>query len=1067
MTAKNFPEYGNDYSFPSFENQVLEYWRAAKIFERSLEASKGKPEFFFYDGPPFATGTPHYGHILAGTIKDIVPRYWSLRGYHVPRRFGWDTHGLPVEFEMEKTLGLKGSLDIQDYGVGKFNEACRGIVLRYTGEWRKTVERMGRWIDMDNDYKTMDPTFMESVWWVFKELWEKKRVYRGKKVVPYSWRLTAALSNFEASLNYKDVQDPSITVIFPLKGKDYGLGVWTTTPWTLPSNLGVAVSTDASKITYGVYRLTTPVGSFEKVLMADSRAEAYGLSERLASVDAKTLINAEYEPLFSCYGSQPKAFRVLDGTKFISSEDGTGLVHMAPAFGEDDFFTCQAAGIDLVDPTDVECKFTDVVAKDARLKDVVGLFVKDADKALIKVLKDSGLLLKQDTLQHAYPYCYRSDQPLIYKGIDSWYVRVEGEVKESMIRNNQQIRWVPEHIKDGRFGKWLENARDWCISRNRFWGTPIPVWVNEKDSSDCIVIGSRAELEQVAGKSMTDLHKHFVDEVVIQRDGKTYRRTPEVLDCWFESGAMPYAQEHYPFENKVKFEGSFPATFIAEGLDQTRGWFYTLTVLSSALFDQPAFKNCIVNGMILAEDGKKMSKSLKNYPDPAHIFEKYGADALRLYLMQSPAMHAEELRFSEKNLVELMRAVMIPLWNSYSFFSSYANIDAWDRKQATKEQPFTKLDRWILARAKETETAVHARMESYRLYEVAPLLVDLIDDLTNWYIRLNRDRFWAGNAGNDTDKNAAYAALWRVLDRLSMLLAPGLPYIAEVFNAALNGKAVSELVKDTAWKSVHERQFTATAELSVDEHVLLDEIALAKKVVLLGRSLRGEAKISLRQPLKQLRVAGLADRDRANLDHVRQLICDEVNVKELVLVAKASDLVEESVKPNFRAIGKKVGSQMKAVQAELAQWGHVQIEAFEKSGKVDILGFTLDTDDVQVVRKAKEGRAALAAYGLVAELDTQLSPELVREGLQREVINRIQQRRKEMKLHLADRIRVVWTTGGEGALLRQVLEGETKTLGPIAAETLCKEFKESAALGSETQVSLDEHGSFSFRLEKL
>jgi isoleucyl-tRNA synthetase len=593
--------------------------------------------------------------------------------------------------------------------------------------------------------------------------------------------------------------------------------------------------------------------------------------------------------------------------------------------------------------------------------------------------------------------------------------------------------------------------------------------VNEKDPSDCIVVGSRAELEKYAGKSMPDLHKHFVDDVVIQKDGKTYRRTPEVLDCWFESGSMPYAQEHYPFENKAKFEGAFPATFIAEGLDQTRGWFYTLTVLSSALFDKPAFKNCIVNGMILAEDGKKMSKSLKNYPDPAVIFDKYGADALRLYLMQSPAMHAEELRFSEKGLVELMRAVMIPLWNSYSFFSSYANIDGWDRKQAKLEQKYTKLDRWILARAKETEAAVHLRMEAYRLYEVAPLLVDLIDDLTNWYIRLNRDRFWAGNEGNDADKSAAYATLWQVLDRLSLLLAPGLPFIAEVFHAALNGKSVAELAQDLDWESVHERQFSSPKdfEVSTNEKALLEEIALAKKVVLLGRSLRGEAKISLRQPLKQLRVAGLSDRDRTNLEHVRQLICDEVNVKELTLVAKASDLVEESVKPNFRAIGKKVGAKMKDVQAALAQWGHPEIEAFEKAGKAEILGFLLDTDDVQVVRKAKEGRAALAAYGLVAELDTQLSPELVREGLQREVINRIQQRRKEMKLHLADRIRVVWSMGANGELLRQVLEGETKALGMIATETLCKEFKQNDALANETAVSLDEHGSFLFRLEKL
>jgi isoleucyl-tRNA synthetase len=1076
-SARFFPEYGGDYSFSSFEEKVLGYWQSGGIFKRSLEASKSKPQYFFYDGPPFATGLPHYGHLVGGTMKDLVPRYWSMRGYHVPRRFGWDCHGLPVEFEMEKTLNLKGSLDILDYGVAKFNEACREIVLRYTKDWRKVVERMGRWVDMDNDYKTMDPKFMESVWWVFAELWRKGLVYQGKKVVPYSWRLTAALSNFEASLNYKDVQDPAVTVLFPLKSAKFpktALSVWTTTPWTLPSNLAVALHADGAVVDYGIYKLDKPVGEIEFAVIANPLAERAGLKEKVRDVSAKELVGEHYEPLFSSFQdadrAKQNAFRIIDGSKFVTATDGTGLVHMAPAFGEDDYYTCLAAGIQSVDPTDIECKFTSDVARDARLKDIVGLFVKDADKAIIKVLKDSHRLLKQDTLQHSYPFCYRSDQPLVYKAISSWYVNVEKN-KEQMLANNNQINWVPDHIQQGRFGKWLENARDWCVSRNRFWGTPIPVWVNEKDQNDCIVIGSREELEKYAGKSMPDLHKHFVDEIVIEKDGKRYRRTPEVLDCWFESGSMPYAQEHYPFENKASFEKAFPADFIAEGLDQTRGWFYTLTVLSTALFAKPAFKNCIVNGMVLAEDGKKMSKSLKNYPDPNEIFTKYGADALRLYLMQSPATRAEELRFSERGLVELMRAVMIPLWNAYSFFASYANIDGWkpeDIARAPAEKDRPRLDQWILARVKEAEVQIHANMEAYRLYEVAPIQIQLVDDLTNWYIRLNRDRFWSENdATHSSDKLAAYATLWTVLDRLSLLLAPGLPFIAETMHAALRGISVDSLAGDLKRLSVHEKDYGNTSKLALDERELrtLSETDLAKKVILLGRSLRGEVKIGLRQPLRLLRVAGLSETQQQQLKSVEALICQEVNVKSLEMVNKASDLVEESVKPNFRTLGKKAGPKMKDVQKELLAWGHAEIASFEKSKSAMVAGIECAADDIEIVRKAKDGRSALAGYGLVAEIDIALDHELLFEGMQRELINRIQQRRKEMQLHLADRIEVSWKHI-KGDLLAQVLKSESTKTGLVSEETLAIKFVENSALPTTVACDVGDEAAFVFELRK-
>ncbi|MEO5667338.1 MAG: isoleucine--tRNA ligase [Bdellovibrionota bacterium] len=1079
MTSQRFfPEYGGDYSFSAFEEKVMGYWNAGGIFKRSLENSTSKPQYFFYDGPQFATGLPHYGHLVGGTIKDIVPRYWSMRGYHVPRRFGWDCHGLPVEFEIEKSLNLKGSLDIIDFGIAKFNEACREIVLRYTQDWRKVVERMGRWVDMDNDYKTMDPKFMESVWWVFSELWRKGLVYQGNKVVPYSWRLTAALSNFEASLNYKDVQDPAITVVLPLLGEKFaktGLAVWTTTPWTLPSNLAVAIHADAKVVDYGIYKLEKPLENLEFAVIANALAERAGLKEKVRDVSSSELLGQHYQPLFTTFQDAERqkqnAFRVIDGSKLVTATDGTGLVHMAPAFGEDDFYICKAAGIELVDPTDVECKFTSDVARDARLKDVVGLFVKDADKAIIKVLKDSHRLLKQETLQHSYPFCYRSDQPLIYKAISSWYVNVE-KVKEQMLKNNAEINWVPDHIQSGRFGKWLENARDWCVSRNRFWGTPIPIWVNEKDSSDCIVIGSREELEKFAGRPMPDLHKHFVDDIVIERDGKRYRRTPEVLDCWFESGSMPYAQEHYPFENKKSFEEAFPANFIAEGIDQTRGWFYTLTVLSTALFGKPAFKNCIVNGMVLAEDGKKMSKSLKNYPDPSEVFNKYGADALRLYLMQSPATHAEELRFSERGLVELMRAVMIPLWNAYSFFASYANIDGWKpedvaRAPAVKDRP--RLDQWILARVKEAEVQIHEKMQAYLLYEVAPIQIQLVDDLTNWYIRLNRDRFWSENdAATESDKLAAYATLWTVLDRMAMLLAPSLPFISETMHAALRGLNVNALAEHPTAVSIHEKDYGAVegVKLSPTEENMILETDLAKKVILLGRSLRGEVKIGLRQPLKLLRVAGLSENQQKHLNAVRDLICQEVNVKSLEMVNKASDLVEESVKPNFRTLGKKAGPKMKDLQKEILAWGATEIATFEKSKKAVVLGIECGSEDIEIVRKAKDGRSAQAGYGLVAELDIELTSELLFEGMQREIVNRVQQRRKEMQLHLADRVEVSWKAL-KGELLTQVLKQETAKAGLISSETLAVKFVEKNVFDDGTTVDIGDVGSFVFELRKV
>ncbi len=1073
--AQKFPEYGSDYAFSSNEEKVLEYWRRQRIFERTVEGREGRPTYYFYDGPPFATGLPHYGHIIAGTIKDVVPRYWTMRGYHVPRRFGWDCHGLPVEYEMEKTLELNGSASIREYGVDKFNEACRGIVLRYSNEWKKTVERMGRWIDMENDYKTMNPEFMESVWWVFKQLWDKGLVYEGYKVVPYSWRLTAPLSNFEATQNYKDVQDPAISVLMPLVSGDpawvgnTALAIWTTTPWTLPSNLAVAAHADPAHVSYGRYALAAPMGAMTHVILADSRAEAYGLKDaRVGDVANDKLIGLRYEPIFSTYADRAAggAFRVLDGSSFVSSTDGTGLVHMAPAFGEDDFQACRAAKIDFVDPVDMEAKFLPEVAGDKRLEPVVGQFVKDADKHIIRMIKEASRLLKHETINHAYPHCERTDTPLIYKAISSWFVKVES-FRDRMVANNQKIRWQPAHIRDGRFGKWLENARDWCISRNRFWGTPIPVWKCGSCSHQTVV-GSRAELAELTGRAFDDIHPHVIDphKGKCPKCSGAMTRTPEVLDCWFESGSMPYAQEHYPFENKAKLDRAFPANFIAEGLDQTRGWFYTLTVLSTALFDKPAFTNCIVNGIVLAEDGRKMSKRLKNYPDPALVFGKYGADAMRLYLLQSPAVHGEELRFSEKGLLELMRAVMIPLWNAYGFFSSYANIDGWSMKDLGQAPPPAKrpiLDRWILARAEETEIRIHDSMEAYRLAEIAGHLTSFVDDLTNWYIRLNRERFWS--EAKDASKLSAYETLWTVLRQFAVQLAPSLPFLAETLFAALEGVSVDELANSKR-SSVHEAILDRenSKALTGAEAEILSRVDIAKRAILLGRSLRGEAKIGLRQPLPKLRLAGLSEADQKNLAEMRNLVMDEVNVKDLEVVLRASDLVEESVKPNFKTLGKKVGGAMKEIQAELATWDSAKISAFETAGRATVKGFELTPEDIQVVRKAKPGRQASAGYGIVAELDTTIDEALLEEGLLREVVNRVQQRRKEMKLRLTDRISIDWWAT-PGSRVEKILASESAKAGILASETLASAVAKLDFAGRTIHESFEGEGELGFELK--
>ena len=971
-------------SFPSREEKVLRFWKEKKIFERSVEEKRGAPLFNFYDGPPFATGLPHYGHLLAGTIKDVVPRYKTMKGFCVPRRFGWDCHGLPVENEIEKGRELSGAASIEAFGIGKFNEECRSIVLRYTEEWKKTVDRMGRWVNFDETYRTMDLSYMESVWWVCKQLFEKGLIYEGFKVMPFSTKLGTPISNFEANLNYKDVDDPSVIIAFQ-SADDPNLFylAWTTTPWTLPSNLALIVG---PKVTY--VKVRDPKSGRNYVLAEDrvlsQFKEGVELLERLT---AKDLAGRAYRPLFPFFAAQKGAFRILVD-EFVTTEDGTGIVHAAPAFGETDFYVCKREGIEPVCPIDANGRFTQEAAPYA------GTLVKEADSQIIRDLKKAGHVFYQGTIRHRYPFCWRSDTPLIYKAVSTWFVAVE-QIKEKILKANEQIHWVPHHIKEGRFGKWLENARDWAISRNRYWGTPIPVWRSE--DGELHVVGSIQELEQLTGTKIDDLHRHHIDSLTFTKNGKQFRRISEVFDCWFESGSMPYAQLHYPFENQKEFEAGFPADFIGEGLDQTRGWFYTLTVLAAALFDQPAFKNVIVNGIILAEDGNKMSKRLRNYPDPEKMVNQFGADAVRLYMLGSPSVRAEDFRFSERGVEQVLRQALIPLWNSFVFLSTYANIYKWQPNHLRTSK--TLIDRWILSRLQRLIQEVEAGMERYELDAAVLPFVDFIDQLTNWYIRRSRDRFWADE--DSQDRQEAFSTLYTVLITVAKVAAPFTPFLAEAL--------YQELRTDPMPLSVHLTDFPIP-DAKLRDLPLEEEMAAAQAAVSLGHALRKEQKIKVRQPLSKAHLITSNAELLSALKKQQQLIADELNVKEIELHADETKFVQWLAKPNFPVLGKKIGKKMPLAQKMIAAFSRGQIGALQggKTVAIEVEGETVEigSEDVSVERKIKEGLVAANEKELTIALDTHLTEPLLLEGLAREIVNKINTMRREMGLEVTDRIAV-------------------------------------------------------------
>lgn len=1035
--------------FPALEETALELWERLDAFQESNRIRAADRSFVFYDGPPFATGTPHYGHLLAGTIKDIVPRYWNMRGFRVERRFGWDCHGLPIEALAQEALGLVGTAQILERGVAEFNAQCRSMVQKYVAEWRKTVTRMGRWVDFDNDYKTMDPDFMESVWWVIKELWSRDRIYKSYRIMPYSWKLGTPLSNFEANLNYKDVQDPAITVRFRSTDAASVLGLdeplyllaWTTTPWTLPSNLALCVGPD---IDYSVVR---DAATSTLYVVATARLSAYYKRENeyqvVRTLKGADLAGRRYEPLFAYFSEHPKSFVVLcDG--FVTTEDGTGIVHLAPAYGEDDFRVCGAAGIDLVDPLDGEARFT------REVPDFAGEHCKDADKNIIRKLKEEGKLFRQSTLVHSYPFCYRTDTPLVYRAIDAWYVRV-ADIRADLVRANNEVHWIPEAVGQNRFGNWLRDANDWNISRNRFWGSCLPIWVAEDDPKDCICVGSIAELELLSGVRVTDLHKDVVDEVVIVKDGKTYRRTPEVLDCWFESGSMPYAQQHYPFENADRFDSFFPAHFIAEGLDQTRGWFYTLLVLGVSLFGRSPYRNVVVNGLIQAEDGQKMAKSKKNYPDPNVVIATYGADALRAYMIDSPVVRGEPLKFSERGLKEIVRTVVLPYWNSLSFFTTYASVDGYDPRAgavpAVADRP--DIDRWILSLLQSLVGDVNREMEGYRLYNVVPRLVAFIDDLTNWYVRRSRARFWKNE--HDADKTSAYATLYEVLVTFAKVLAPFMPFLTETVYQRL-----VRPVDPAAPASVHFCDYPNAKSVLVDAE-LERRMGVARSVVALARKLREDHKIKVRQPLRALTVIHRDPSLRNDVLASAALIADEVNVKVVSVEADEGAFTSVTVKPNHKTLGKRCGSKLPEIAATLKTWSFPEVQRLEAGEAVVIAGEALKIEDV-ILQRIPRGDAAVATDGRISvALDTRIDDALKLEGIAREFISSIQNARKDAGMEITDRIGLRWQSSD--AVTTSALQTHREA---IMKEVLATEMEEGTGDGTAEINGVEVR----FRLEK-
>tara|TARA_A100001011_G_scaffold386686_1_gene463037 strand:- start:13976 stop:17173 length:3198 start_codon:yes stop_codon:yes gene_type:complete len=1029
-----------NFSFVEAEHAIASYWKKSDIFRRSLKQTENAKPYIFYDGPPFATGLPHHGHLVGSILKDAIPRYFTMKGHFVQRRFGWDCHGLPIEHEIDKSLGMSSQEAVSRLGLKGYNDECRKIVQRYTAEWEKTITRLGRWVDFENDYKTMEPWYMESVWWVVKQLWDKGLIYRGKKVVPFSTSLGTVLSNFEATSNYQDVQDPAITTLFKLKDEEAYLAAWTTTPWTLPSNQALCINKNLDYVKI----LDLDIGKY--LIIASGRLEFFRNSKHIEvinTIPGKDLVGRRYEPLFPYFKDLENvgAFRIFSDD-YVSMDTGTGIVHQAPAFGEDDFRIWKENGLsNPVCPVNMEGKFSEEVT------DFAGMYVKEADKNIIRYLKEAGRLYIQDVLFHSYPFCPRSDTPIIYRTIDSWYVKVE-KIREQLIEANSKINWVPAHIKVGRMGNWLSGAMDWAISRNRYWGTPLPIWINDETGS-YICIGSRRELFEYTGASINDLHRENVDDLTftIKNEPGTYRRIEEVLDCWFESGSMPYAQLHFPFENKELFEKGFPAEYIAEGLDQTRGWFYTLIVLGTALFGVHPFKNVIVNGIVMAEDGKKMSKRLRNYTPPDELMETYGADALRLYLINSGLVRAEEQRFSDSGVRDMVRRALLPWLNAFRFFRTYASIDSWIPHHKTIKIENI-MDRWILSRLQSLKETITLEMEQYQIYNVVPVLFDFIDDLTNCYIRYNRPRFWSEEDTND--KDSAYQTLYTAIKELSKSMAPFAPFLAESIYRDLP-------LKDDEPESVHLCSYP-NSDLAMIDPMLEQAVTRMQHIVLLGRQKRNQVKIKVKYPLSRLTIIHEDPDLLAEIGKLENYILSELNVKKLIYSTEEAKYIDLYAKPNSPVLGKRLGAQFKFFKKKIENLSPIEISKIQEDDGVRIENEWFSSDDILVFREPKPGTDTLSNSFISIELDTTLTDSLVEEGLAREVVNRVQKSRKDLGFNVSDRIHIYYQASRK---LEQAIENHHHYIGE---ETLA--LKLTASENLPISFEIEEH-HLSLKLELI